>query len=908
MKYNPILEGELANLDLLEHLYEQYQVDPNGLDPSWKNYFQSLDHEAAAPIINGIAPQAPSLPVEQLIDAYRRYGHLTTKINPIALNGEQKKSDPFDLAKWGLKQEDLSKMVATHGVLKEAHTSLALLIDGLRNLYCNRIGFEYKHVDHKEMEQWIQDYIETKLFQQTLSNEQKQRILDYLNRSELFETFLHTKYVGQKRFSLEGAETLIPMLAFLIEAGAEQGIQEFILGMAHRGRLNVLANILNKSYHTIFSEFDEGYIPDSLEGMGDVKYHKGYTGDNLKTPLGKAIKLILSPNPSHLESVDAVVEGKTRAKQFLANDELARKKIVPILIHGDAAVSGQGVVYETLQLAKVGGYTTGGTIHFVINNQIGFTTIPRDSRSTPYCTDIARAFGLPVFHVNAEDPDSCVLATLLALEIRQRFHCDVFIDLNGYRKYGHNEGDEPAYTQPLEYRLIKSKKSIRELYRNRLLEDQAIAKDVVEQMEEGFKAGLQEVYGKLQEKKGASPARDQMERPSDQALFQPVKTGVDRELLLSLAERFSRVPEGFSLHPKIEHLVKDRLNRIKEDKPIDWGLGEYLAYATLLDEEVPVRISGQDSCRGTFSHRHAIWVDQQVEKDYYPLAHLKAKQGKFEVVNSPLSEMAVLGFEYGYSVACLKGLTIWEAQFGDFANGAQVIIDQYIASGEQKWGQKSGLVMLLPHGYEGQGPEHSSARLERFLSLAGHDNMQVVNPTTPAQLFHLLRRQMHRSFHKPLIVFTPKGLLRHPACVSSLADLAQLTFQDILDDPVQDGTAIKRLVLCSGRLYYDLLAEKAKTKRSDIALIRIEQLYPLNTVRLKEILARYSKVKDYLWVQEEPQNMGAWSFISPYLIPMLAKGLSLLYVGRKCSATPATGSHQLHEQEHVNILKQVFQT
>ncbi len=907
MKYNQGLEGELANLDLLEHLYEQYQIDPNGLDPSWKNYFQSLDRDISAPIINGVTAQTPSLPVEQLIDAYRRYGHMTTKMNPIALNADQNRSDPFNLAKWGLTSEDLSKTVATHGILKRSQTSLGHLIDTLRNLYCSSIGFEYKHVDDKEMEKWIQDYIEGTLFQQILSNEQKQRILDYLNRSELFETFLHTKYVGQKRFSLEGAETLIPMLAFLVEAGAEQGVQEFVLGMAHRGRLNVLANILNKSYHTIFSEFDEGYIPNSLEGMGDVKYHKGYTGDNLKTPLGKAIKLILSPNPSHLESVDAVVEGKTRAKQFLANDELARKKIVPILIHGDAAISGQGVVYETLQLAKVDGYTTGGTIHFVINNQIGFTTIPRDSRSTPYCTDIARAFGLPVFHVNAEDPESCVLATLLALEIRQRFHCDVFIDLNGYRKYGHNEGDEPAYTQPLEYRLIKSKKSIRELYRNQLIEQQVIASDRVAQMEEAFKVRLQEVYEKLQEKKDSSPISNQ-QRPNAPSLFQPVNTGVDRALLLSLAERFSQIPEGFSLHPKIEHLVKERLSRIKDDKSIDWGLGEYLAYATLLEEGIPVRISGQDCCRGTFSHRHAIWVDQQEEKDYYPLAHLKDKQGKFEVINSPLSEMAVLGFEYGYSVACLKGLTIWEAQFGDFANGAQVIIDQYIASGEQKWGQKSGLVMLLPHGYEGQGPEHSSGRLERFLSLAGHDNMQVVNPTTPAQFFHLLRRQVHRSFHKPLIVFTPKGLLRHPACVSSLADLTQGAFQDVLDDQVQEATNIKRLVLCSGRLYYDLLAERAKTKRSDIALVRIEQLYPLNTLRLKEVLARYSNVKEYLWVQEEPQNMGAWSFISPHVIPMLSKNLSLLYVGRKCSATPATGSHQLHEQEHVNILKQVFQT
>ncbi|WP_042279415.1 2-oxoglutarate dehydrogenase E1 component [Candidatus Protochlamydia sp. R18] len=890
MDGHPIVEGELANIELLENLYQDYQKKYDSLDPSWHRYFQEL--ETASSFTTTNKQSSSSNHVDHVIDVLRRDGHLISSVNPISLNPS---SFTFSLTEY------LKSCVDTQAIIQTSK------IEYLRKIYCDRIGFEYKHLNDKKMEVWIQDFIEQQFFKQTLTKEQKQHVLACLSRSELFETFLHTKYIGQKRFSLEGAETLIPMLDLLIEAGAEQGVQEFLVGMAHRGRLNVLANILNKSLDTIFSEFGEEYIPTSLEGMGDVKYHKGYTGEKIKTRLGKSVKISLSPNPSHLESVNAVVEGKTRAKQFLAGGEKARKKIIPILIHGDAAVSGQGVVYETLQLSQLKGYETGGTIHFVINNQIGFTTIPRDLRSTRYCTDIARAFGLPIFHVNAEDPDSCVQVTLLALEVRQRFHCDVFIDLNGYRKYGHNEGDEPAYTQPLECRLIKGKQSIRKIYYDQLLAQGILDLQVMDQLEATYKAGLREVHEKINQPQAISSV---VKQPFSipQSFFQSVETGVNLGKLISLAERFSQIPQGFTLHPKVDYLVKERLRQVKENKLIDWGLAEHLAYASLLEEGVSIRISGQDCCRGTFSHRHAIWVDQHTEKDYYPLAHLKQGQGKFEIVNSPLSEMAVLGFEYGYSVVCVKGLNIWEAQFGDFNNGAQIIIDQFIASAEQKWGQKSGLILFLPHGLEGQGPEHSSGRLERFLTLAGHDNLQIVNTTTPAQFFHLLRRQVKHQFEKPLIVFTPKGLLRYPKCVSALHEFTQGTFREIIDDVFVNQSEIKRLVLCSGRIYYDLLAEREKLNRKEIGFIRIEQLYPLHMEELKKLIFQYPHIQEVVWAQEEPQNMGAWSFMFPYLNELISSSIQLSYVGRERSATPATGSYCLHNQEHTNILKQVFKT
>lgn len=895
----------LADSSFLEGLYEEYQAHPTRLSPSWRRYFEELEAEvdkresvlSTLPITIELAPRVR---IEHLIDTYRRYGHLFAKLNPIALAPLQE-PDHLKLESLGFSRDELSTSFPTCGLLPHEHASLQEILERLQSIYCGSVGAEYKELFSNELEKWLESHLEAS-DAGTLSLDQKKLILDQLNRSELLESFLHTKFVGQKRFSLEGAETLIPMLAALIEKGASLGVEEVVLGMAHRGRLNVLSNILNKSFEQIFSEFSEHYVPDESEGMGDVKYHKGYVSEGVKTLSGKKVAVMLSPNPSHLESVDPVVEGRARARQFLKGDEAERKHVLPILIHGDAALSGQGVVYETLQLARLRGYTTGGTVHFVINNQIGFTTVPRDLRSTHYCTDIAHAFGIPVFHVNAEDPEKCVWVTLLAIEMRQKFHCDVLIDLNSYRKYGHNEGDEPAFTQPLEYQLIKKKLPIRTTYRDALIREGVVEKQLAEQLEEDFKTGLQSAHGAVKES-DAKKKKSQKGALADP--FQQLATGVEKAALLSLAERFCTHPETFHLHPKLEHLVKERLSMAKGEKPIDWGMAETLAFATLLNEGKSIRLSGQDVCRGTFSHRHAMWVDQVVEREYFPLCHLKKGQGKFEIVNSSLSEMAALGFEYGYSIANPQGLTIWEAQFGDFANGAQVIIDQYIASGEQKWGQRSPLVLLLPHGYEGQGPEHSSGRLERFLSLSGHDNIQVVNPTTPAQLFHLLRRQTLRSSFKPLIVFTPKGLLRHPACVSTLDDLEKGAFAEVLDDPQKPKKA-STVVLCSGRIAYDLFAAREKSKNSQVAIIRIEQLYPFHAALVEKLLAAYKGMKELLWVQEEPQNMGAWHFIRSYIEEVLPSGVPLRYVGRETSSTPATGSHSRHIEEHTHILKQVF--
>jgi 2-oxoglutarate dehydrogenase E1 component len=893
------------NAEFLETLYDQYQKHPDQLHSSWQHYFKALETDpliSAQQMLFSPRQTKEDIRLHRLIEAYRMNGHLFAKINPIALHPIEQ---PTLLKEetWGFTTEELSQPFLTCGCLPQETAPLKEIIEHLQVLYSGRIGIEYKGLQRPDLENWIQQKVESGYFQQELLKDQKMSIFDHLNRAELFESFLHTKYVGQKRFSIEGGETLIPMLAFLVEEGAEKGIEEIVLGMAHRGRLNVMSHLLNKSYKEALSEFNEHYIPESFEGTGDVKYHRGFTSSGLKTNKGKKIQVILTPNPSHLESVDPVVEGETRAKQFLVGDE-ERSRVIPVLVHGDAALSGQGIVYETLQLSQLPGYTTGGTLHFVVNNQIGFTTISRDMRSTRYCTDLARAFSIPVLHVNAEDPETCILATLFALEIRQVFHCDIMIDLNCYRKYGHNETDEPAFTQPLEYQFIKRKQSIRELYRDQLIEQHLIDLKRSEEEEQRFKQNLQDIYAVAKESV-AHPIKNLMTAPSDQIKFDPFPTGVSNDMLLQVTERFSAVPEGFELHPKLKHLVQQRLKMVKEGKPMDWGMAEYLAYATLLWEGISIRLTGQDTLRGTFSHRHAVWMDQKVEREYFPLQHLKEGQGTFCPFNSPLSELAVMAFEYGYSLVCRKDLTIWEAQFGDFSNGAQVIIDQYLTSGEQKWGQQSGLTLLLPHGYEGQGPEHSSGRLERFLSLAGHDNIQVVHPTTPAQFFHLLRRQVLRPLRKPLIVFTPKGLLRHPACTSLIQEFEEGFFQDVLDDPIHPSFP-QQLVLCTGRVYYDLIAERERRTHAHVAIIRIEQLYPLNKERLKQFIQSYHSMQECLWVQEEPQNMGAWSFIRSYLDEMLPKGVPLYYVGRPISGSPATGSHTQHEKEYTNILNQVF--
>ncbi len=903
MSDNDFSYANLANLPALEQLYQNYLSDPNSVEASWRHFFEGMTFGMSAmPSMPTMErKESPDLRIYLLIDAFRKFGHLMASFNPVATSLPQEPKE-LNIETLGFKKEELDASFPTCGFLKEKQAPLKTLIAALKKTYCGTVGIEYMGLGNIELEQWLQQQIEP-LFPLNLDNRDKIQILHNLNKAELFESFLHTKYVGQKRFSLEGGETMIPMLSSMIERGAEENVQEVVLGMAHRGRLNVLANILNKSYANIFHEFEDFYTPDLQEGTGDVKYHKGYIG-TLTASSGKKVTVTLVANPSHLEAVDPVVEGYVRAKQELKKDKNQRRQIIPILLHGDAAVAGQGVVYETIQLSKLDGYATGGTLHVVINNQIGFTTLPKDSRSTMYCSEIARAFGAPIFHVNAEDPQGCVRAANLAIDLRQKFHCDVFIDLNCYRKYGHNEGDEPTFTQPLEYALIKAKKTIREIFRDQLIQENILSAAEAEAFENDFKQGLQKALEGIPALAEAKPASKEIQSspPTE------IKTSVDAKTLLSLAEKFCTVPDDLRIHPKIKRLIQERLAMVHADaaaSSIDWGMGEHLAYASLLNEKIHVRLSGQDVRRGTFSHRHSVWVDQVKELRYFPLSHLSETQAPFDVFNSPLSEYAVLGFDFGYSIAYPNSLVIWEAQFGDFANGAQIIIDQFIASAEQKWALNSNLTLMLPHGYEGQGPEHSSARIERFLQLSGHENMRVANCSTPAQLFHLLRTQAHLSVKKPLILFTPKTLLRHPLCVSSMNDFSQGKFHEVLDDP-SSLQKVRKLFFCSGKIYYDLLQERQKREIKECAFVRIEQLYPFPMAKVKEILQKYAPSEGICWIQEEHSNMGAWEYIRPFFNELLGAKDAVKYIGRDRSASPAAGSHALHKKQLDEIMQTAF--
>ncbi len=871
-------EVSFSNLAYIDDQYRRFKENPLGVEGSWRYFFEGWEMGR-----QGTGTVSLDLQVARLIHAYRTYGHLKASVNPLA-EGNSEDIQELSLSELGFQEGDLEKTFPTCGFLASPEAPLKELVAALEKTYSDSIGIEFMGLRVPELETWLQKIIEPG-FPIPFSASEKLEIFHDLNKAELFEHFLHTKYVGQKRFSLEGGETLIPMMAFLIEEAAADGVKDVVLGMAHRGRLNVLANILNKSYETLFHEFEAHYTPDLFEGTGDVKYHKGFIGA-LQTKKGDPIAITLSANPSHLESVDPVVEGQARAKQELHGPG----SVLPLLIHGDASVAGQGVVYETLQLAKLKGYETGGTIHIVINNQIGFTTLPKDGRSTRYCTDIAYTFGAPVFHVNAEKPEECVWAALLALRIRQKFHCDVFIDLNGYRKWGHNESDEPSFTQPLEYHLIRDKKTIRKLYLEKLVQEGVIDPQAAEAIEKEFHAKLQASLDKSGAVVQAQPSLDQP--------FEVFSTAVSGALLKELAEDFCSIPEGFNLHPKIRRLLKERLAMMEGG--IDWGMAEHLAYASLLVDKIHIRISGQDVRRGTFSHRHAVWVDQDNEgKRYSPLSHLKRPQAPFDIYNSPLSEFAVLGFDFGYSLFYPRALVVWEAQFGDFGNGAQVIIDQYIASSEQKWGHRSGITLLLPHGYEGQGPEHSSARLERYLQLSADDNWQIVNCSTPAQFFHLLRRQPLLKRPKPLVVFTPKALLRHPAFLSPLQEFTTGTFQEFFDDP--KVLHPRRILICSGKVYYDLIAER---KKDDIAILRIDQLYPFHLEKFQKLVEKYRDVSEWVWVQEEHSNMGAYSYIRPLL--QAAVGKEIRYCGRGPSASTAAGSYALHTQQQSQWMQEAF--
>ncbi len=870
--------AQLANIGLIEELYSRYLADPESVEPSWRHFFEGIDFGAYL-YKRGVepAPDSSNLRIYELIQAFRRYGHLLAKFNPLELG--EKKAAELDLEKLGFFNSEMDQLFPTLGFCGKKEAPLKEIIAELKEIYCGPIGFECTDLGNRELEEWIQKLIEPKLMIQP-SIEEKHLLLDYLNKSEVFEAFLHTKYVGQTRFSLEGAETMIPLLAQMVDFGEALGIEEVLIGMAHRGRLNVLTNILNKPLQSIFTEFEDDTTL-SYSGNDDVRYHMGFVGKF------KQVTVEMAANPSHLESIDPVILGQTFAKQ----QTRGKDKTAPILIHGDASVAGQGVVYETLQLMNLPSYSVGGTIHLVVNNQIGYTTLPIEGRSTRYCTDIAKTFGSPVFHVNAEDPESCLFVGKLAVEIRQKFHCDVFIDLLCYRKYGHNEGDEPSYTQPLQYKLIRSKKSIRQLYYERLLSEGKLEKKLAEALDLQFKETMKKELATAQEKLQNQPAE---KAPLSLDLFTPFKSAVDPSILKGVIETFCKVPEGFHLHPKLQKWVNDRLSALNGN--IDWATGECLAFGSLLQEGVPIRLAGQDSQRGTFSHRHMIWIDSESAKPYCPLSQYK---GGLDVVNSPLTEYAGMGFEYGYSWSAINSLVLWEAQYGDFNNGAEIIIDQYIVSAEQKWGSTSSLTLLLPHGYEGAGPEHSSARIERFLQLSAENNIQVVNPSTPAQYFHLLRRQALRKVKKPLIVFTPKSLLRSAACTSKLDAFTNGSFKELLDDLVPPQSA-KRLIFCSGKVFYDLLAAR---KRSDVAIVRIEQLYPLNEEMLKQLIEKYRGFTDCLWVQEEPENMGAWNYIRPQLQKYVSK---LLYVGRPSSATTSTGSNKKHKQEQAALLQSAF--
>ncbi|WP_374399318.1 2-oxoglutarate dehydrogenase E1 component [Flavobacterium sp.] len=908
-----------AHTAFFADLYEQYLQNPDSVEPSWRSFFQGFDFAQAnygseevgqqiAYVASGDSSEISEkmqkeFNVLKLIEGYRTRGHLFTKTNPV--RDRRVHGPSLALENFGLSQADLNTVFDAAKIVNMKPSTLADIIKHLENVYCQSIGVEFMYIRDPKVQDWIKDRLDINDNQPNFSADQKKHILKKLNEAVSFENFLHTKYVGQKRFSLEGCEAAIPALDALVEAAADKGVEQFVMGMAHRGRLNVLANIFGKNTQNIFSEFDGKDYDEDANFDGDVKYHLGLTSDRL-TDSGKKINLNLAPNPSHLETVGAVIEGITRAKQdrYFADDF---SKVLPIAVHGDAAVAGQGIVYEIIQMAKLDGYKTGGTIHLVINNQVGFTTNYLDARSSTYCTDIAKVTLSPVLHVNADDAEAVVHAMLFALDYRMEFGGDVFIDLLGYRKYGHNEGDEPRFTQPILYKAISKHKNPRDLYAEKLIQENIISAGFVKELEEAYKAKLDENL-EASRKKDLTVITPFMENEwegykqvSDDVMLQKFDTKFDKNQLAEIADTITQLPSDKKFISKITKLIGDRKNMVETNK-LDWAMGELLAYGSLLKEGFDVRISGQDVERGTFSHRHAVVKVEDSEEEVILLDKIKDKKGNFYIYNSHLSEYGVLGFEYGYALASPKTLTIWEAQFGDFSNGAQIMIDQYISAGEDKWNNQNGLVMLLPHGYENQGAEHSSARMERYLQLCAKHNMYIADVTTPANFFHLMRRQLKTEFRKPLVVFSPKSLLRHPDVVSSMDDLANGQFQEVLDDPnVTDKKAIKTLVFCTGKFYYDIIAKRAELGRNDVAVVRLEQLFPLAVDQIKAIIDSYPNVDDYVWAQEEPKNMGAYGYML-----MNFDLVKLRLASPKAYSAPAAGSYERSKKRHANAIAMVF--
>lgn len=896
----------LGNADsaVIENMYEQYILNPLSVDYSWQKFFEGF--EFARTNFEPNSSQDKEFPTEfkviNLINGYRQRGHLFTETNPV--RARRKYSPTLDYQNYGLKESDLQTTFKAGHEIGIGDATLQKIIDTLKIIYCKSIGTEYMFIRNIEILNWLQKKLETIENVPSFGIDEKKQILIKLNSAVSFEKFIHKKFPGHKRFSLEGAESMIPALDSILEKGAEIGIREFVIGMAHRGRLNVLANILKKPYSEIFSEFS-GVEFDDNTILGDVKYHLGMT-TSITTRSGKKVAISLAPNPSHLEAIAPVVQGIVRAKIDHENNG-DFSVIAPIIIHGDASIAGQGIVYEVAQMSELPGYKTGGTIHFVINNQLGFTTNYLDGRSSTYCTDVAKSIQCPVFHVNGDDVEALLYVIQFALEFRQKFQKDVFIDLLCYRKYGHNEGDEPRFTQPILYKLIEKHPNPRDIYIEKLIKDDVLGTDEISKIDQDFNVMLENELAlasqikKTKLKSFLEKTWKHIRKAERSDFDKSPDTSVSKETLLYLADKLAAVPANLKLFSKLIKLQDDRKKMVFETNQLDWAMCELLAYGSLIYENIPVRLSGQDVKRGTFSHRHSTLKIEDSEEEFVPLNTINENNIKFDVYNSPLSEYGVLGFEFGYSLATPNTLTIWEAQFGDFFNGAQIIIDQFISSAEDKWNVMNDLVLLLPHGYEGQGPEHSSARIERFLTLCAENNMQIVNCTTPANFFHVLRRQLYRQFRKPLVIFTPKSLLRHPKCVSTLEDLSNAFFHEIIDDSTLTPELITKMLLCNGKVYYDLFEEKESKSYNNVAIIRIEQLYPFPHNQMRAIIKKYSNVEKYIWVQEEPFNMGAWTFLFHEF-----RQISLKLVARPASGSPATGSSKFHQIQQRQLVEKAF--
>ncbi len=889
--------------EAIEHLYRQYKSDPDSINKTWTDFFKGFDFALANYAQNGQASEIfdKEFKVINLIQAYRKRGHLFTTTNPVRTR--RKYYPSLDLKNYELNEDDLDTSFYAGKEIGIGKASLRKIVDHLKQTYCRSIGVEYMFIRNPEKTTWLKTRMEKEKNTPAFTPEQQKNIYFHLMQSVGFESFIHKKFTGQKRFSLEGAESLIPALHALINKGAELGINEYIIGMAHRGRLNVLANLLQKPFEYLFKEFEAEAFEDRIS-LGDVKYHLGY-GNTVTTSTGKKVRLNLAPNPSHLEAVTPLIEGIARAKiEHKYNHHY--NKLAPVIIHGDAAIAGQGVIYEVVQMAGLEGYKTGGTIHLVINNQVGFTTSYLEGRSSTYCTDIGKVTKAPIFHVNGDDVEALVYVIRLAMEYRQKFESDVFIDLLCYRKYGHNEGDEPRFTHPTLYQIIANHPNPRDFYSKKLVERKVFSEKDLLQAQKDYDEILEDKFAKakkikkLKIKQFLEEDWKNYRYVVDEDIYESPKTGVKIKNLIKLGDKINYAPENKKFFRKLYKMIEARRKMIS-DNALDWGMAELLAYGSLLLEGHPVRISGQDSVRGTFSHRHASLTVEDKTERYTPLQHISAEQAPFSIYNSPLNEYGTLGFEYGYALSLPNGLTVWEAQFGDFNNVAQVIIDQYISSAEEKWGIMNGIVLYLPHGYEGQGPEHSSARIERWLDLSARNNMQIVNCTTPANFFHVLRRQMHRNYRTPLIIFTPKSLLRQAKCISTLENLQNDTFFEVIDDKQVDTSEVRRVVFCSGKIYYDLLEKKEEYNARDIALIRIEQLHPFPRNKVEAILKKYKNAILHIWVQEEPYNMGAWTYAQHHF-----KDIQLIPVTRQPSGSTAVGLHQLHLLEQEQIIYKIF--